>query len=213
MALVVPFQSPLSPDIIEQTGSCLREGGVLVIPTDSYYALAVSIFQPTGLKKLHAIKGDRDHKPFPVLIGDLSQLDQLVEDIPEIAQKLMHQFWPGLLTLVLKARPHLSASLVSDTGAIGVRQPNDTRVCELLRQTGPVTGTSANRSEQPPAQSTLEVQQNLGSEVDLILDGGVTPGAQTSTVLQVEPELCILREGAISQESLERISGKIYLSS
>ncbi len=211
MALVVPFQSPLSPDIIEQAESCLQEGGVLVIPTDSYYALAVSVFQPAGLKKLHAIKGDRDHKPFPVLIGDLSQLDQLVEDVPEIAQKLMHQFWPGLLTLVLKAKPHLSASLVSDMGAIGVRQPNDTRVCELLRQTGPVTGTSANRSEQPPAQSTLEVQQNLGSEVDLILDGGVTPGAQPSTVLQVEPELRILRKGKIPLSMIQNIVEKKIL--
>lgn len=211
MALVVPFQSPLSPDIIEQAESCLQEGGVLVIPTDSYYALAVSVFQPAGLKKLHAIKGDRDHKPFPVLIGDLYQLDQLVEDVPEIAQKLMHQFWPGLLTLVLKAKPHLSASLVSDTGAIGVRQPNDTRVCELLRQTGPVTGTSANRSEQPPAQSTLEVQQNLGSEVDLILDGGVTPGAQPSTVLQVEPELRILRKGKIPLSMIQNIVEKKIL--
>ena len=122
----------------------------------------------------------------------------------KIAKKLMQQFWPGLLTLVLKAKPHVSTVLMSDSGTIGVRQPNDSRVCELLKLTGPLTGTSANRTGQPPGQSVEEVIQQLGLEIDLILDGGSTPGGQPSTVLQVEPELRILRQGAISQQTLQR---------
>ncbi len=207
MALVLTLASPPSSHAIEQAADCLQEGGVLAVPTDSSYALAVSVFQSSALEKLQSIKGDRNQKPFPVLIGDLSQLDQLIVDIPEIAKKLMQQFWPGLLTLILKAKLHLLAGVRSGEGTIGVRQPNDTRVCELLKQTGPVTGTSANRSDQPPAQSAHEVQQKIGSEVDLILDGGVTPGAQPSTVLQVEPELCILREGNISLHMIQNFLG------
>ncbi len=167
------------------------------MPTDSYYALAVGAFQSMALEQLRAIKGHRDQKPFPVLIGDLSQLDQLVDHVPEIAKKLMQQFWPGLLTLVLKAKAYESPGLMSESGTIGVRQPNDSRICELLKQTGPLTGTSANRSGQPPAQSADEVIQQVGSEIDLILNGGQTPGGQPSTVLQVEPELRIIRQGAI----------------
>lgn len=205
MALVLPFQSSLFSDTIEQAVVCILSGGVIAIPTDSYYALAVGAFQQSALEKLQAIKGDRGHKPFPVLIGDLSQLDQLVENVPEIAKKLMQQFWPGLLTLVLEAKPQVSALLISESIAIGVRQPNDARVCELLKQIGPLTGTSANRTGQPPAQSAEEVRQQVGSEVDLILDGGSTPGGQPSTVLQFEPDLRILRQGAIPRSAIYEV--------
>ena len=178
------------------------------MPTDSYYALAGGVFQSAALERLLGIKGARNHKPFPVLIGDLSQLDQLVDHVPEIAKKLMQQYWPGLLTLVLKAKPHESPVLISELGTIGVRQPNDSRICELLKQTGPLTGTSANRSGQPPAQSADEVIQQVGSEIDLILDGGSTPGGQPSTVLQVEPELRILRQGAIPRSAIHEVRSR-----
>jgi L-threonylcarbamoyladenylate synthase len=204
MAIILPFNFPPSPKIIEQAVACVQAGGVLAVPTDSFYALAVGTSQQAALEQLRAIKGHRDHKTFPVLIGDLSQLDQLVDHVPEIAKKLIQQFWPGLLTLVLKAKPHESPVLMSESGTIGVRQPNDSRICELLKQTGPLTGTSANCSGQPPAQSVEEVIQQLGLEINLILDGGSTPGGQPSTVLQVEPEFRVLRQGAISQQTLEQ---------
>lgn len=207
MALILPFNFPPSPQIIEQAVVCIQAGGVMSVPTDSYYALAVGAFQPTALEQLRAIKGHRDHKPFPVLIGDLSQLDQLVDHVPEIAKKLMKQFWPGLLTLVLKTQAHPSSVLTNKQGTVGVRQPNDSRLCELLKQTGPLTGTSANRTGQPPAQFAEKVIQQLGSQIDLILDGGSTPGGQPSTVLQVEPELRILRQGAIPTQALQQAVG------
>jgi len=155
-----------------------------------------------------ASKNNREHKPFPVLIGDPSQLNQLVDEVPEIAKKLMQNFWPGLLTLVLKANPHLSPVIISEQGSIGVRQPNDSRVCELLKQTGPLTGTSANRTGHPPLKTVEDVMQYIGSEIDLILDGGFTPGGQPSTVFQVEPELHIIRQGAIPNSVLYQILGK-----
>jgi L-threonylcarbamoyladenylate synthase len=207
MATILPFNLPPSPQSIEQAVTCIQDGGVLAIPTDSFYALAVGVFQPAALKRLRAIKGDRDHKPFPVLISDPSELDQVADDPPEFAEKLMQQFWPGLLTLLLKAKPYMLPLLKGEAGAIGVRQPNDSRVCELLKQTGPLTGTSANRTDHPPAKSAEEVMQQLESEIDLILDGGPTPGGQPSTVLQIEPDLRILRQGAISQIDIQNVVG------
>jgi len=212
MATILPFDFPPSPSTIEQVVASIQSGGVLAIPTDSYYALAAGVFQPAALEKIITIKGDRDHKPFPVLIGDLSQLDLLVANVPETARQLIKQFWPGLLTLVLKAKPQMSGLIVSESGTIGVRQPNDSRVCELLKQTGPLTGTSANRSAQSPAQSADEVIQHVGAEVDLILDGGSTPGGQPSTVLEVEPKLRIIRPGAISQLVLRNVLGNVIVS-
>ncbi len=212
MAVILPFHIPLSPQVIEQAVGCVQSGGVLAIPTDSFYALAVGAFQPTALERLLAIKGHRDHKPFPVLIADHSQLEQLVEDVPEIAKKLIQEFWPGLLTLVLKAKPNISPVLMSEQGTIGLRQPNDPRVCQLLKQTGPLTGTSANRTGHPPAQSVEEVIQQVESAIDLILDGGPTPGGQPSTVLQVEPVFRIIRQGAIPRLAIQNIFGNRLMS-
>ncbi len=205
MATILPFSFPPSPQVIEQAVACIQGGGVLVIPTDSFYALAVGVFQPAALKRLRAIKSDRDHKPFPVLISDPSQLDQVADDPPELAEKLIQQFWPGLLTLLLKAKPYILPVLKGEGGTIGVRQPDDSRVCEILKQTGPLTGTSANRTGHPPAQTVEEVIQQLESDIDLILDGGPTPGGEPSTVLQVEPDLRILRQGKIPLSAIQTV--------
>lgn len=209
MAQILPLPFSPSVQVIEQALACIQTGGVLALPTDSYYALAVGAFHSIGLKRLQALKADRVHKPFPVLVGDPIQLENLVEDIPEIAQKLIQQFWPGLLTLVLKAKPEMSLAVTGESGYIGIRQPNDPRVCKVLNQTGPLTGTSANRSGQLPAKLAEEVSQQVGSQVDLILDGGTTPGGQPSTVLEIEPELRILRQGAISLSDIQLGLGKM----
>ena len=205
MAIILPFNFPPSPQIIEQALACVQAGGVLAVPTDSFYALAVGIFQPAALEQLLAIKGDRAHKPFPVLIGDPSQLDQLVDEVPEVAKKLRQQFWPGLLTLLFKAQAHLPPVLISENGSVGVRQPNHSQLCNLLIRTGPLTGTSANRTGQDPAVTAEEVQHELGVNIDLILDGGQTSGGQPSTVFQIQPELRIIRQGAISLSAIYEV--------
>ncbi|HBP90600.1 MAG TPA: threonylcarbamoyl-AMP synthase, partial [Nitrospiraceae bacterium] len=141
----------------------------------------------------------------PVLVGDPSQLDWLTEVIPDVARILMKEFWPGLLTLIFQARSTLSPILTGGQGTIGIRQPNDPRVCELMTHIGPLTGTSANRSGQPPAESVGDVMEQLGAVVDVIVDGGPTPGGQPSTVLQVEPKIRIIRDGAVTRSQLELV--------
>ncbi len=205
MATVLQLNSTPSSQLIQQVAQCLQDGGIVAVPTDSFYALAVSPFNEMALERLIHIKGERGHKPFPVLVGDSSQLDQLTEMIPDVARTLMEGFWPGLLTLVLQARSNLSPILTGGQGTIGVRQPNAPRVCELMKHTGPVTGTSANRTGEKPAQTAEEVLRQLGSEINLVLDGGSTPGGQPSTVLQVLPGPRILREGAISRLKLQEV--------
>ena len=214
MATVLPLNSLPSPQLIHQVAQCLQDGGVLAVPTDSFYALSVSPFNEMALERLMHIKGERSHKPYPVLVGDPSQLDQLTDDIPDVARTLMENFWPGLLTLVVKARSTLSPILTGGQGTVGIRQPNDPRVCELMTHIGPLTGTSANRSGQPPAQSAEDVMEQLGSMVDWVLDGGPSPGGQPSTVLQLQPELRIIRQGAISRDRLQLVLsvGSIQLS-
>ena len=205
MAIILPFNFPPSKQVIEQALACVQAGGVLAVPTDSFYALAVGIFQPVALERVLAIKGDRDRKPFPVLIGDPSQLDPLVNEVPESAKKLRQEFWPGLLTLVLNAEANLAPLLTSEQGTVGVRQPKHRQLCNLLIRTGPLTGTSANRTGQAPAITAEGIQHNLGTNIDLILDGGQTSGGQPSTVFQIQPEFRLIRQGAISLSAIYEV--------
>ncbi len=205
MTTVIPFTSPLSPDQVEQIKRGWEQGKVLAVPTDSFYALAVNPFHSEAIIRLLQIKGERFGKPIPVLIGKLEHLDHLVTNVPEIGQTLIREFWPGLLTMVFSAQRNLPESLTGGSGTVGVRQPSDQRLCELLRQIGPLTGTSANPSGQPPASTPEEVQGYFGDDIHLLLHGGSTPGGAPSTVLQVSEEIRVFREGAIPTEIIQKV--------
>ncbi|MEE8126450.1 MAG: L-threonylcarbamoyladenylate synthase [Nitrospirales bacterium] len=207
MATVLSLTASPATQLIQDAEQCLQQGGVLAVPTDSFYALAVNPFHQAALERLVAMKGERNHKPFPVLIGEVTQINQFVPEVPALAWNLIPQFWPGLLTLVFSARADLPEVLTGGSGTVGIREPGDPRLRQLLSQIGPVTGTSANRAGTVPSTTAVEVQQQLGSEIDMILDGGPAPGGLPSTVLQLVGEIRLLREGAISLSTLQQALG------
>lgn len=207
MATVLSFTAAPSTSLIQSAGQCLKQGGILAVPTDSFYALAADPFNQAALEHLVAIKRERNHKPFPVLIGEVPQMNQFVSNVPAVAWDLIQTFWPGLLTLVFPCHRDLPEILTGKSGTVGIRQPGDPRLCQLLSQLGPMTGTSANRAGLVPLTTALEVQQEMGSEIDLILDGGPAPGGSPSTVLQLGGEIRLLREGAFSLTTLQQALG------
>jgi len=150
-------------------------------------------------------------RPLLVLIRSRSDLEALVSEITPMAERLMEAFWPGPLTLVFRACAAVPTVLTAGTGTIGVRLSAHLDVRRLLEVVdGPLTGTSANRSGHPPATTAEEVQQALGADLDLILDGGPTPGELPSTVLDVTVTPArLLREGCIPRASLRSILGSL----
>ncbi|MBI5410484.1 MAG: threonylcarbamoyl-AMP synthase [Nitrospirae bacterium] len=189
---------------LEEAASVVLRGGVLAMPTESFYALGVSPFHEAAVQRLCRIKGRPDDKPLLVLIADLTQLDSLVKEVPAGAAVLMKQFWPGPLTIVFPAARSLPASLTAGSGTVGIRQPADPTLRDLLRLVGPLTGTSANRSGEPPAGTAAEVQASLGPDLDLILDGGPTAAGLPSTIVQTAGSIRVLRAGPISREQIEK---------
>jgi L-threonylcarbamoyladenylate synthase len=181
----------------------LRNGGVIAMPTDSFYALGACVFDEAAVRRVCAIKGRRAHKPILVLIADRTQLPSLVARVPRAAEVLMDRFWPGPLTIVFPAAPRLPAELTAGTGTIGVRQPAHPLLQRLLRETGPLTGTSANRSGAEPARTAQDVAEALGSEVDLIVGGGPSSGSLPSTVVETVGAVRVLREGPIRRAAIE----------
>ncbi|NPA49586.1 MAG: threonylcarbamoyl-AMP synthase, partial [Thermodesulfobacteria bacterium] len=176
----------------------LKEGKVVVIPTETFYGLAVDCQNEEALKRLFALKRRPEEKPVLLLVGDLAQLEEVVREITPLARKLIAAFWPGPLTLVLEARPGLSSFLTAGTGKVAVRLSSHPVPRRLALSFGrPITGTSANLSGKPPARSVAEVLAQLPG-VDLVLDAGVLPARAPSTIVDASGEApVLLREGEI----------------
>ena len=204
MAVIEPYSATDSAVLFPRIVRMVQAGGVLAIPTETYYGLGANPFDGAAVARLLSIKGRPDGKPILILIGDKAQLQDLVTDVSPAAQVLMEAFWPGPLTLVFSASRRLPQAITSGTGTVGVRYTSHTALAELLRHTGPLTGTSANRSGEPPVQTAAEVERTIGTMVDVIIDGGPTQGGLPSTVLSVCDGVRMIREGPIERAMIQQ---------
>lgn len=188
----------------------LNDGGVVAFPTETYYGLAVDPFNPLALNHLFSLKQRDVGKPILTLVDDRESLPSLVQDIPSLYEPLMKEFWPGPLTLVFPARVNLPILLTSGTSTIGVRQSSHSFARQLLRAFGrPLTATSANISGRAAATDAYEVKSQFGSKVDIIFDGGKTPGTIGSTIIGREGKsLKLIREGVIPFKEILKASLK-----
>jgi L-threonylcarbamoyladenylate synthase len=202
MARIERYVASAVPLLADQVRDVLGESGLISLPTESYYGLAVAPFDERALARLWGVKGRSEGKPILVLIGDRQQLGPFVRTIPPAAQALMNAFWPGPLTIVFPAARGLSDAVTARTGSVGLRHSAWKPLVDLLCRVGPVTGTSANREGMPPPRTAEEVQDCLGEVLDLIIDGGPTPGGQPSTVIDVQGPIRIIRDGPIGREAI-----------
>ncbi len=185
----------------------LRSKGVLALPTETFYALAVNPFDPAALARLFTLKERPAAKPVLVLISGPEMLFQVVREVPAAAPRLMSAFWPGPLTLIMPGRQDLPPLLTGGTDTIGIRLPRQPLVCRLMTALGlPLTGTSANRSGQDPLIAAAQVEKEFGDEVDLILDAGPCPGGPPSSIVDVTvspPRL--VRTGAVATSAIKEL--------
>ncbi len=188
--------------LAERMRRVLGENGLIALPTESFYGLAVDPFNEQALVKLWQVKGRSKGKPVLVLIGEGAQLNPFVRNIPPAATVLMNAFWPGPLTIVFPAALGLSDAVMADTHSVGIRFSAWQPLCELLQRVGPLTGTSANREGMPPPTTAEEVRHYFGDALDLIIDAGPTPGGRPSTVIDVQGPIRIIRDGAIDREDI-----------
>lgn len=195
------FSSP-RPLLIQTVRRVIAQPGIIALPTETYYGLGVNPLDAVAVERLVSVKGRPDGKPILVLIGQRAQLPFLVEEIPPLATVLMDLFWPGPLTILFPALPALPHQLTGGTGTVGVRQTSCEPLARLLEAVGPLTGTSANRTAGPPACTVGEVAEALGRDLDLILDGGRTPGGLPSTIVNARNTVTVIREGAITRQML-----------
>ncbi|NPA93633.1 MAG: threonylcarbamoyl-AMP synthase, partial [Chloroflexi bacterium] len=162
------------PQAINLAAEALRRGELIVMPTDTVYGVAAWPWEDAFVSRLYEAKGRPEEKAIPLLVGSAAQLGQVTQAMPAGAQRLAQHFWPGPLTLVVPKHPSLPPA-VSPYPTVGVRMPNHPDALALLRLTGPLAVTSANRSGHPPARTAAEAAAQLGDAVAIILDAGTAP--------------------------------------
>jgi len=194
---------------IAQAAEVLARGGVVVFPTETLYGLGVDAASEPALERLAVLKGREAAKPVSILVDSRAMLDTWVSSVPESAERLMKEFWPGPLTLALPARPHVSKRLTGSGGSIAVRISSHSLAQRLVTRLGrPLTATSANPGGLVPASTVTEAKRYFGSEIDVYLDGGTLRGGPGSTVIDVCGDRpVLLREGAIPAEAIEEAAG------
>jgi L-threonylcarbamoyladenylate synthase len=197
------------PQAIPMAVQIIENQGLVAFPTDTLYGVAASPFNPSAIEKVFLAKQRPRNKALPILIGDLNQLETLVSFISDRVKIIAETFWPGALTLILPKHPSLPTEL-SSFPTVGIRMPNLDFTLKLLRQTGPLATTSANISGGIDPTTAAEVLTQLGGRVDLILDGGTTPGGVASTILAVtNEEMKILRRGPVALSDIEALFEEI----
>ena len=198
---------------MEAAVTALRSGKLVVLPTDTVYGVAADAFDPAAVRRLLRTKGRGRNMPPPVLVAAQTTLDALTTKVPDLARELIDAFWPGPLTLVCQQQPSLTWDLGDTRATVAVRMPDNDDALELLRRTGPLAVSSANRTGQPSPTTVDHAEEMLGESVQVYLDGGPTDGDVPSTILDVTADPPrVLREGAIELASLKEYDERVEVA-
>jgi L-threonylcarbamoyladenylate synthase len=193
------------PVVFHHAVDVLKHGGTVAFPTDTVYGLAALPFNEDYVERLYVIKGRNSTRAIAILISKLPELEQVSISTGPLVKKLAEHFWPGPLTLVLPRHPDLP-EVLAPLPTVGVRIPDHTVALNLLGITGPLAVTSANLSGQESTNTAQEAYVQLQGRIDLIIDGGRSPGGIPSTVGDcTSPDLKILRPGPISYHDMDRV--------
>jgi L-threonylcarbamoyladenylate synthase len=188
-------------DRIQFVVSCLKSGKVTGMPTDTFYGLAVDPVNLRAVERIYEIKGRLKHKPLSLLIADVSQAYELARETGSTLDCLAERFWPGPLTLIVKASSRLPLRSTANTGNVAIRVPDAAIPRAVVKAFGlPITATSANLQGMPECTYAACVRDQVGDRIPLIVDGGPTGRSLPTTIVDLsrgEDSWQVLREGAI----------------
>jgi L-threonylcarbamoyladenylate synthase len=198
--------------------AALGRGELVVVPTDTVYGVAADAFSAQAVQRLLDAKGRTRQSPPPVLIPGVATMDALASEVPEQVRRLVDEFWPGGLTVILRAQPSLDWDLGETRGTVALRMPDSRIALELLQEVGPLAVSSANSTGDPAAMDIDDAERMLGDSIAVYLDGGAIPvheGTASSTGstivdatgLAAGEGLRIVRHGVIPDDEIRRVVG------
>lgn len=198
---------------VNEVVDCLRDGGIIIYPTETFYGIGGLFSNEHTLNRLFKIKQRDVNKPVLILIPDISFIKTISPIIPPELEMLAHHFWPGPLTLLIQALPHLCPLITGPAHTVGVRISSNPVVRHLLSllQDG-ITSTSANCAGGISPTCIEEIPDELLHAVDMAIDGGKTPGGSPSTILDIsKTPYTINREGAVSSKQITEVLRTVVL--
>ena len=197
---------------IERAAEIIKNGGLVAFPTETVYGLGANALDAEASKKIYEAKGRPSDNPLIAHIASLDTLDEIVEDVSDVAKKLIDKFWPGPMTLIFKKKDLVPDSTTGGLKTLAVRFPENEIAKALIEKSGvPIAAPSANTSGKPSPTKGEHVIEDLDGKVDMILDGGEVGLGLESTIIDVTDKPTILRPGFITQEMLEQVIEEVEL--
>lgn len=198
---------------MEQAGQILKKGGLVAFPTETVYGLGANALDADASAKIYAAKGRPSDNPLIVHIADLSDLEQIVQEIPDSAKKLADAFWPGPLTMIFKKNDLVPYGTTGGLETVAVRMPDHPVALELIRAGGGyIAAPSANTSGRPSPTKAAHVAEDMNGKIEAIIDGGDVGIGLESTIVDLTEDIpVILRPGYINEEMLEKVIGTVEM--
>lgn len=202
----------IDKNAIEEAAEIIKNGGLVAFPTETVYGLGANALDAEASKKIYEAKGRPSDNPLIAHIASLDKLDEIVEDVSDVANKLIEKFWPGPMTLIFKKKTLVPDSTTGGLDTLAVRFPENEIAKALIEKSGvPIAAPSANTSGKPSPTKGEHVIEDLDGRVDMILDGGEVGLGLESTIIDVTGKPTILRPGFITQEMLEQVIEEVEI--
>jgi L-threonylcarbamoyladenylate synthase len=200
----VPKEMFDTESLYRRAGVIIRSGGLVILPTETFYALAASPFHEETVRRVFRIKRREEGTPLPLIASDIAAVNDLVCRMSPLERKLTDGFWPGSLTILLVPSKQVSTLLMGPEGKIGIRIPPECPARIVAARVGGwLTATSANLSGDPSPDDVSKIAKDVLDAVDMVMDLGPTPGGKPSTVVELLDGDCrVLREGAVPESAL-----------
>lgn len=200
------FRKKWKKEQLKEPAKILKNGGIVVFPTETVYAIGTNGLNEEAVKRLYKTKQRPSTKPMSLLVSDIEMVKKITKNISEKEYQLMEKFFPGPFTLVLKKNNMIPDTVTAGKDTVGIRMPENVIAQELIKIAGvPIAAPSANISDKPSGTNIEMIWEDFKEKVDFWIDGGESKIGIPSTIVQViKGKACVLREGNISKEELQK---------
>lgn len=200
---------------LKETTKIIKNGGIVIFPTETVYGIGTNGLDANAVKRLYDIKQRPINKPISLLVSNMDMINKIAKDITKTEYKLMEKFFPGPFTIILKKKEIVPDIVTANQDTVGIRMPNGDVAKKLIEYSNvPIATPSANISGKPSGTNVKDIFNDFNNKVDYFIDGGESNLGIASTIVKVIDEVPhILRQGSITKEQIEELTGKVVIES
>ena len=210
MEKYINLENKLDYEELKIPAKIIKEGGIVIFPTETVYGIGTNGLNKEAIKKLYEVKQRPLNKPISLLVSNIKMVEQVAKNISKLEYKIMQNFFPGPLTIILEKKDIVPDILTANTNTVGIRMPSGEIARKLIEYAGvPIATPSANISGKPSGTNIKDIQKDFAGKVDCFIDNGESKLGIPSTIIRViNDEVHILRQGSISMEQINAIYHK-----